>query len=80
MQHMQTKGFKGNYQSPVTFFTLPLASAVAREVSRVQVAAAGGQAEDLVWDPQLRAFPHPQVCWSVCMGRHGALHSSDYPY
>lgn len=57
----QTKAFKGNFQSPVTFFTMPLASAVAREVSRVQLAAAGGDPEALAWQPQLVPFPHPQV-------------------
>jgi len=61
----QTKGFRGSYQSPVTFFTLPLANAVAREVSRLQLTAAGGDAEALQWNPQLVQFPHPQVCQGV---------------
>lgn len=60
--HTQVKGFRGSYQSPISFFTLPLASAVAREASRVQLAAAGGQPEALQWDPQMVPFPHPQVC------------------
>jgi hypothetical protein len=58
---MQTKGFRGQYQSPVTFFTLPFTSAVAREASRAQLLAAGVAADVLQWAPQLLKFPHPQL-------------------
>lgn len=70
----QTKAFKGNFQSPVTFFTMPLANAVAREVSGVQLAAAGGDPEALAWQPQLVPFPHPQV--RVPRTAHASRHSA----
>eukprot|EP00775_Hariotina_reticulata_P013231 gene13231-13362_t len=56
-----TKGFRGEYQSPITFFTLPFTNAVAREASRAQMLAAGVAADVLQWAPQLLKFPHPQL-------------------
>jgi hypothetical protein len=52
---LQTKGFRGGTQSPVTFFTMPLMSAVARETAKVQLAAGGrpGLADSFTWDPKL---------------------------
>lgn len=51
----QTKVFRGSYQSPVTFFTMPLMSAVARETAKVQLTARGrlGVSDSLTWDPKL---------------------------
>jgi hypothetical protein len=51
----QVKGFRGGYQSSVTFFTMPFMSAVARETAKVQLAAGGrpGIAESLTWEPNL---------------------------
>ncbi|WIA19835.1 hypothetical protein OEZ85_005742 [Tetradesmus obliquus] len=58
-----TKGFRGGYQSSVTFFTMPFMSAVARETAKVQLAAGGrpGIAGSLSWEPKLVKFPHPQL-------------------
>ncbi|WIA40119.1 hypothetical protein OEZ86_013522 [Tetradesmus obliquus] len=58
-----TKGFRGGYQSSVTFFTMPFMSAVARETAKVQLAAGGrpGVAGSLSWEPKLVKFPHPQL-------------------
>jgi ABC-type lipoprotein release transport system permease subunit len=50
-------------QSPNEFFQMPFMSAIAREISRHFLAAAGKQAEaeTLQWQPRLGPFPHPQL-------------------
>jgi hypothetical protein len=60
---LQAPAFKGYVQSPNEFFQMPFMSAIAREISRHFLAAAGKQAEAdaLVWQPRLGAFPHPQL-------------------
>jgi hypothetical protein len=60
---MQIPTFKGYVQSPNDFFQMPFMSAIAREVSRYYLAAAGKveEAATLQWQPQMAAFPHPQL-------------------
>jgi hypothetical protein len=55
--------FKGYVQSPNDFFQMPFMSAIAREISRHYLQAAGRTAEaaNLDWQPQLAPFPHPQL-------------------
>jgi hypothetical protein len=55
--------FKGYVQSPNDFFQLPFMSAIAREISRHYLDAAGRSADAaaLQWGPQLAPFPHPQL-------------------
>lgn len=60
---LQTPYFKGYVQSPNDFFQMPFMSAIAREISRHYLEAAGrsSEAAALTWQPQLAAFPHPQL-------------------
>jgi hypothetical protein len=60
---LQIPYFKGYVQSPNDFFQLPFMSAIAREVSRHYLAAAGRGAEAaaLQWAPFMAPFPHPQL-------------------
>lgn len=60
---LQVPAFKGYVQSPNEFFQMPFMSAVAREISRFYLTAAGQQeaAAALDWQPRLGVFPHPQL-------------------
>lgn len=59
---LQIPMFKGYVQSPNDFFQMPFMSAIAREISRHYLQAAGriAEAANLDWQPQLAPFPHPQ--------------------
>lgn len=61
MRLLQVKRFKGNEQSPSTFFALPVQAAVAREVSRLLNTLSGRSADAFDWQPNLLKFPHPQL-------------------
>lgn len=58
---MQVKAFKGNNQSPVTFFALPVQAAVSRAASKLLYGLSGKDPATFDWKPQMALFPHPQL-------------------
>eukprot|EP00878_Enallax_costatus_P026229 GHUV01028120.1.p1 GENE.GHUV01028120.1~~GHUV01028120.1.p1 ORF type:complete len:192 (+),score=47.97 GHUV01028120.1:1765-2340(+) len=55
------KSFKGNRQSPITFFALAIQAAVSRAASKLLYTLSGRDPATFDWEPQLALFPHPQL-------------------
>lgn len=72
----QVKYFKGIFQDPTQFFSMPMTNAVARELSRRLVVTAPAslvlpdpEAAFVEWAPRLVKFPHPSLQTTNLLGQ-----------
>lgn len=75
--HLQLKYFKGSFQDPTQFFSIPLMNAVARELSQSYARSAAAATRTpaaaantvIQWQPRMAKFPHPSLQTTSLLGQ-----------